>query len=94
MSMSPKRKITRHVRPAPTPAAGSRTATATRERFVRRRRRRGVAIGLFVLSPVIAITHILEHLGKFQLMSPAAEDLFIGWPMAFVLLIVGGILWG
>lgn len=91
--MSPKRKVTtRHPRPAP--AAASRTATGARDRFVRRRRRRGLAIGLFVLAPVIAISHMLEHLGKFQLMSPAAEDIFIGWPTAFALLIIGGILWG
>jgi hypothetical protein len=93
--MSPKRKVTRHVRPLPAPAA-ARTVTAASDRFVRRRRRRGVAIGLFVLAPVIALTHILEHLGKLQVMSlsPAAQDIFIGWPTAFVLLIIGGILWG
>ena len=46
------------------------------------------------MAPVVAISHMLEHLGKFQLMSPAAEDIFIGWPMALALLIIGGILWG
>lgn len=94
--MSPKRKVIRHARPVPGPVTASRTATAAAagSGFARRRRRRGVAIGLFVLAPIIAVTHILEHLGAFQVMKPAAEDIFIGWPMAFALLVIGGILWG
>ncbi len=91
--MSPKRKVTRHVRPLPAPAA-ARTVTAASDRFARRRRRRGVAIVLLVLAAVIALTHLLEHLGSFQVMSPVAEDVFIGYPTAFGLLIIGGILWG
>lgn len=91
--MSPKRKVTRHVQQYRAPTAAV-TATTVHDRFTRRRRRRGIAIGLFVLAPVIAVTHMMEHLGSFQVMSPAAQDIFIGWPMALMLLIVGGILWG
>lgn len=94
--MSPKRKVVRHVRPVPGLVTASRTATAATagSAFGRRRRRRGVAIGLFVLAPIIAVSHILEHLGAFHVMTPAAEDIFVGWPIAVLLLVIGGILWG
>lgn len=94
--MSPKRKVARrtHQTLAAAPVSPS-TATATAiQRFNRRRRRRAVAVALFVLGPIIAFTHILEHLGTLKLMSPALEDVLIGWPTAILFLIVGGILWG
>lgn len=96
--MSPKRKVVRRpMHPvqmaAPSVPASVSTAAAL-QRFNSRRRRRAVAVALFVLGPVIAVSHILEHLGSFELMRPAMEDVFIGWPTAFVLVIIGGILWG
>lgn len=95
--MSPKRKVVRrpHQAVLAAPAVpASAAAAAALQRFNSRRRRRAVAIVLFVLGPIIAVSHILEHLGSFELMRPAMEDVFIGWPTAFVLVIIGGILWG
>ena len=42
-----------------------------------------------LLAPVIFITHILEHVGVFRVMSPGLEDILIGYPTAFILAILG-----
>lgn len=95
--MSPKRKVVRrpHQPALAAPAIpSSAAAAAALQRFSRQRRRRAVAVVLFVLAPIIAVSHILEHLGSFQLMRPAMEDVFIGWPTALIMLVIGGVLWG
>jgi len=43
---------------------------------------------------VIAISHFFEHAGMIRLMEPGLEDLAIGWPMAFVMGVVGYVLYG
>ena len=42
-----------------------------------------------LLAPVIFITHILEHVGVFRVMSPGLEDILIGYPTAFIVAILG-----
>lgn len=69
-------------------------AEARRRRYRTRRRRRVAAWALFALAAVVAITHILEHAGAFQVMSPGLEDLLIGYPSAMLVAVAGGIVLG
>lgn len=69
-------------------------AAERRRRYRSHRRRRIVAWTLFVLAIVMAGSHVLEHFGAFQLMSPGLQDLLIGWPMAIVIGIVAAIVAG
>jgi len=52
-----------------------------------------MAWALFAVAPIVVITHLLEHVGVLQLYSASLEDLTIGYPTAFLLLIAGGILY-
>ena len=69
-------------------------AEARRRRYHRRQQRRIAAWALFALAAVIAVTHILEHAGAFQVMSPGLKDLLIGYPTAGILAVTGGIVLG
>lgn len=69
-------------------------ATARAERLRTRRRRRAVALVMFALAAVVASTHVLEHAGALRLFNPGLEDILIGFPTAFGLLVVGGIALG
>ena len=52
--------------------------------------RRMVAWSLFVLAGVIAVQHIIAHMGVHPLpLSMGWQDLLIGYPMAGLVLIVG-----
>ena len=86
--MSPKKRVRGRTEPAPRPS--DRTA----QHWVRRRRRRIAAGALAGLAIVVLVSHWLEHLGLLRIMTPAAQDLFVGYPTAFLLLIIAGILWG
>lgn len=59
-----------------------------RRRPVGQRKRAWIARALFALAVIIAATHVLEHLGVFQVMSPGWEDLLVGYPAAGVLAIL------
>ena len=61
------------------------------ERVRKRKRRRVTAYSLFVTGGLVAVSHLLEHLGVIRLMNPTAEDLLLGYPMASVLLVAGAI---
>lgn len=52
------------------------------------------AFSIWALAVVMAVTHFFEHAGTLRIMSPGLEDLFIGWPMAAVLGIVGAVAYG
>ncbi len=69
-------------------------AAAFRATWQRQQRRRALAYVLFVLAPVVIISHILEHGGVFQLFNPSLEDLLVGYPTAFLMVIVGAIFLG
>lgn len=69
-------------------------ADARRRRYRSRRQRRIAAWTLFTLAIVIAVTHLLEHAGAFQVMSPGLQDLLIGYPAAAVLAVLGGVVLG
>ena len=43
---------------------------------------------------MVAVTHILEHAGVFQVMSPGLQDLLIGYPTAGIIAVAGGIVLG
>jgi len=58
------------------------------------RRRRVLACGLIVLAALVAVSHLLEHAGIVQVMSPGLQDVLIGYPTAAVLLVVAGVVWG
>lgn len=72
----------------------SQEAAAFRAEWQRKKRMKVVAYVLFALAPIIVITHILEHVGVFQLFNPRLEDLLIGYPTALVLLVLGAIALG
>lgn len=69
-------------------------AAERRRRHLSWRRRKIMAWSLFGLAILVAVTHILEHLGAFQVMSPGLQDLFIGYPMAIALGVAAAIVAG
>ncbi|MGI9034325.1 MAG: hypothetical protein ACR2HY_11820 [Acidimicrobiales bacterium] len=71
----------------------AQAAAAARVAWEHRRRRKAMAWALFAVAPIVVITHLLEHVGVLQLYSASLEDLTIGYPTAFLLLIAGGILY-
>jgi len=68
-------------------------AAAQRDLAAAQRRHRR-AYALWVLAVILAVTHLFEHTNSIRLMSSGLEDLLIGWPMAIVLGIAGGIVYG
>lgn len=62
--------------------------------WAQRERRHRMAYALWVVAVVLAVSHVFEHTGTINLMSSALEDLLIGWPMAGLVAIVGGIVYG
>lgn len=97
--MSPKRRHReRHEDQRPSREQEQRareTQEAQRQvRYRKQRRRRALATVLFIVAGVLAVSHVFEHFGAFQVMSPGLEDLLIGWPMAGALAVVAGIMWG
>lgn len=86
--MSPKKRVRARTEPAP------RRTDRAAQHWARRRRRRITAGALAGLAIIVLVSHWLEHLGLLRIMTPAAQDLFVGYPTAFLLLIIAGILWG
>lgn len=65
-------------------------AAQRRQAWEKRRRRRFTAYGLMMLGGVIAVSHLLEHLGAFQLLpNPALQDILLGYPTGGLLLVIG-----
>lgn len=69
-------------------------AAAYRATWQRRKRRKVLAYVLFALAPIVVVTHILEHGGVFQLFSPGLEDVLVGYPTAFLMVIMGAMALG
>ena len=67
---------------------------AARQAFALSQRHHRMAYALWTLAVAIAVGHFFEHANTIRVMSPGLEDLFIGWPMAGMLGIVGGIVYG
>lgn len=67
---------------------------AARVEWVQRERRHRMAYALWALAVVLAVSHIFEHTGTINLMSSSLEDLLLGWPMAGLVAIAGGIVYG
>lgn len=93
--MSPKKQVSgrRQHHPGLSPDR-SRTADEKFDAYRRQRRRRVLAMVLFGVAALVVASHLLEHLGVLRLMSPTAQDVFVGYPTAGLLAIFGGILWG
>ncbi len=68
-------------------------AAAQRD-FAHQQRRNRIAYVLWVVAGLLAVSHIFEHTGTIELISQGFEDLLLGWPMAGLLAIVGGIVYG
>lgn len=96
--MSPKRKVSgrefRARQQLQEAELRRRRIERERTRFLHRRRRRRIAVAAFIVAALVLLSHWAEHLGWVQVLSPAAQDVFIGYPTAFIFLIIGGILWG
>ncbi len=41
---------------------------------------------------VTAVGHVFEHAGTLRLMPPGLEDIFLGWPFAAMIFIIGAVL--
>jgi len=67
---------------------------ALRRELRRSTRRHVIAYVLFVVAGVMAVAHFFEHAGTFTIVSPGFADLFLGWPMAGVLALIGAIVYG
>lgn len=65
-----------------------------RRSFAQKRRRHIEAFVLWGVAVVIAATHLIEHTGALRIMSLSLEDLLIGWPVAGILGVAGGIIYG
>ena len=77
----------------------ARRSRADADDFNRRLRRMAVltwtARGLMVLGVVIAGQHLLAHAGFKPIpLTMAAQDLFIGYPVAMVVAVAGLVIWG
>ncbi len=59
-----------------------------------RGRRHAIAYRMFTVAALIAVGHVFEHAGTFNVMSLALEDLLIGWPMAGAIALGGAIVYG
>lgn len=97
--MSPKRKMTRRDDDDLTQrlweAEQQRRRDAERhERYSRRRRNRFFALGFLGLGALMGASHVLEHMGAFRILDPGWQDILLGYPMALMLIVVGGVLWG
>jgi len=69
-------------------------AAAFRADWQHKQRKKVLAYVLFVLAAIVVVTHVLEHVGVFQLFNPGLEDLLIGYPTALLMLIAGAIALG
>lgn len=67
---------------------------AARREFEQRRRRHVKAYVLFAMAALLAVSHFFQHAGLIEPLPPAMADLLIGWPMAALLALVGGIVYG
>ena len=75
-------------------AQAAQQAAAARRAWKVNKRRHVLAWVLMGLAPVIALTHMLEHVGVFNPFSAGLEDLTIGYPTAAVLFVTGAIVYG
>jgi hypothetical protein len=55
-------------------------------------RRRILGWSLVGLAVLVGVSHLVEHLGFFSFASQGVEDLLAGYPMAFLLGIIGVII--
>jgi hypothetical protein len=69
-------------------------AAEFRAEWQKRRRHKVFAYVMFALAPVVVITHMLEHADVLRLFDQSLEDLLIGFPTAFAMLIAGAIALG
>lgn len=69
-------------------------AAKFRAEWQKRQRHKVFAYAMFVLAPIVVITHMLEHADVIRLFDQRLEDLLIGFPTAFALVIAGAIALG
>jgi hypothetical protein len=65
-----------------------------RAHFQRRHRQKLLGGFLVAGAAVVFGSHMLEHTGVFQILSPGLQDLLIGYPTALLFLIVAVLLLG
>jgi hypothetical protein len=82
-----RRRSAQERRAADTQAAQARAEMA--RAFRRHQRRKVLAGGLAVAGVSVGVSHWLQHLGAYQLLSPGWADLLIGYPTAFALVVAG-----
>lgn len=72
-------------------AQGTQMSQAAAQRLAseEEHRRKLWAVALMVLAGVVFATHLTSHATGFHLFSAGVDDLSIGYPTAFILLILG-----
>ena len=75
------------------PATGPRLRTpvtvTSQPSYRRWRRRRALAVGVIAAGVLMALSHMVEHLGRLHILPAGVQDLVLGYPMAAVLVVVG-----
>lgn len=66
-------------------------AEATKLTYEQYQRRRFFGWALVVVGVAVAVSHWIQHLGAWELMSPGWSDLLIGYPTGGLLAVAGAI---
>lgn len=69
-------------------------AAAFRAEWRKKQRHKVFAYVMFALAPIVVVTHILGHADVIRLFNPRLEDLLIGYPTAFAMVVAGAIALG
>lgn len=67
----------------------SQEAALAQAAWQRSRRRLVLAWILIGLGPAVFASHLISHTGLFEVFSPGLDDLVVGYPTAFLLVVSG-----
>jgi di/tricarboxylate transporter len=61
---------------------------------MKRTRRWKAGVALMLFGAVMALVHVFEHAGALTILGGHADDLFLGWPMAGLIVVAGAVVMG
>ena len=85
----PRRRPSPPTRTPDGPRSRTPVAITAQPAYRRWRRRRALALGVIVVGITIALSHMIEHLGRLHVLPGVVQDLVLGYPMAAALIVVG-----